>query len=88
MKTILFLYSLDNQHSADLPFHITCYWCRLQLAKFAAGVAWTDSNVFNVSLHFVPTTSHFKLAKYAFDILCNDLENLFFNVMYFLLVMN
>ena len=46
MKTILFLYSLGNQHSADLPFHVTCYRCCLQLPQFAAHVVWTNSVTF------------------------------------------
>ena len=43
---LLFLYSLYDQHSADPPFHITYYQCRLQLVKFSTYVAWMDSITF------------------------------------------
>ena len=43
-------------------------------------------DVSDVSLHFVLQVIFSLLSKY--DILCNDREDLFFNVMYFLLGMN
>ena len=46
MQTILFLYSLGNQRSADLPFHMLCYQCCLQLPQFAAHVVRMNSVAF------------------------------------------
>ena len=43
---ILFLYSLGNQHSADLPFHMMCNQCCLQLSQFAEHVVRLNSVTF------------------------------------------
>ena len=37
---------LYGQHFVDLPFHATCYQGDLQLAEFAARVAWMDGVTF------------------------------------------
>ena len=49
---ILFLYSLGDQHSADLPFHTMYYWCCLQLPQLAAHVGSINSVTF-VMLHCI-----------------------------------
>ena len=57
METILFLYSLANQHSPDQPFHMMCYRSSLQLPQFAANIVWINTkqhDICDVSLHFAP----------------------------------
>ena len=83
---ILFLYSLGNQHSADLPFHVMCYRCCLQLPQFAAHV-WMNS-VTSAMFHCILHRKLLLVCWICFWHSCNDREDLFFNVMYFLLAMN
>ena len=67
-KTILFLYNLGNQHSADLSFHVMCYRCCLQLPQFAAHVVWMNSVTFAM-FHCTLYASCFQSIKFVFNVL-------------------
>ena len=86
MTTILFLYSLGNLHSEDLSFHVMCCRCCLQLPQFAAHV-WMNSMTFAM-FHCILYCKLLLVRYICFWCSSNDREDLFFNVMYFLLAMN
>ena len=65
MKTILFLYSLGNQHSDDLPFHVMCYR-RVSVLFAVTSICCTcclcgQRDICHVSLHFVPQVAFSQL---------------------------